>query len=63
MSLYGGIDLHANNSVAVLLNEQDQVIYHPSLKSQGTHRPAQDGKTRTIKRASPILPPNIDTRI
>jgi hypothetical protein len=26
MSLYGGIDLHANNSVAVLLNEQDQVI-------------------------------------
>ena len=50
MSLYGGIDLHANNSVAVLLNEQDQVIYHPSLKSQGTHRPAQDGKTRTIKR-------------
>ena len=27
MSLYGGIDLHANNSVVVLLNEQDQVIY------------------------------------
>jgi len=27
MSLYGGIDLHANNSVIVLLNEQDQVIY------------------------------------
>ena len=26
MSLYGGIDLHANNSVIVLLNEQDQVI-------------------------------------
>jgi hypothetical protein len=26
MSLYGGIDLHANNSVVVLLNEQDQVI-------------------------------------
>jgi transposase len=25
--LYGGIDLHANNSVVVLLNEQDQVIY------------------------------------
>ena len=26
MSLYGGIDLHANNSVVVLLHEQDQVI-------------------------------------
>jgi transposase len=28
MSLYGGIDLHANNRVVVLLNEQDQVMYH-----------------------------------
>ena len=27
MPLYGGIDLHANNSVVVLLDEQDQVIY------------------------------------
>ena len=27
MPLYGGIDLHANNSVVVLLNEQDQVMY------------------------------------
>jgi hypothetical protein len=27
MPLYGGIDLHANNSVIVLLNEQDEVIY------------------------------------
>ena len=27
MPLYGGIDLHANNSVVVLLNDQDQVIY------------------------------------
>jgi transposase len=26
MPLYGGIDLHANNSVVVLLNEHDQVI-------------------------------------
>ena len=26
MPLYGGIDLHANNSVIVLLNEQDEVI-------------------------------------
>jgi hypothetical protein len=27
MSLYGGIDLHANHSVVVLLNQQDQVVY------------------------------------
>ena len=31
MSLYGGIDLHANNSVVVLLNEQDQVVYQKRL--------------------------------
>ncbi len=29
--LYGGIDLHANNSVVVLLNEQDQVMYQQRL--------------------------------
>jgi len=27
MPLYGGIDLHANNRVVILLDEQDQVIY------------------------------------
>jgi len=26
MSLYGGIDLHANNSVIVVINEQDEVL-------------------------------------
>jgi transposase len=31
MSLYGGIDLHANNSVVVVINEQDQVIYQKRL--------------------------------
>jgi transposase len=31
MPLYGGIDLHANNSVVVLLNAQDQVIYQKRL--------------------------------
>jgi transposase len=31
MTLYGGIDLHANNSVVVLLNEQDQVMYQQRL--------------------------------
>src|SRR5713101_3105894 len=31
MALYGGIDLHANNSVIVLINEQDEVIYRKRL--------------------------------
>ena len=31
MPLYGGIDLHANNSVVVLLDEQDQVVYQKRL--------------------------------
>jgi transposase len=31
MALYGGIDLHANNSVIVLLNEQDEGIYQKRL--------------------------------
>ena len=31
MTLYAGIDLHANNSVVVILNEQDQVMYHQRL--------------------------------
>ena len=31
MPLYGGIDLHANNSVIVLLNEQDEVLYQKRL--------------------------------
>ena len=35
MPLYGGIDLHANNRVVVLLNEQDQVIYQRRLANRG----------------------------
>ena len=37
MPLYGGIDLHANNSVVVLLTDQDQVIYQQRLPN---HLPA-----------------------
>ena len=36
MLLYGGIDLHANNSVVVLLDEQDQVIYQKRLPNDLT---------------------------
>jgi transposase len=31
MPLYGGIDLHAKTSVVVLLDEQDQMVYHQRL--------------------------------
>ena len=31
MPLYGGIDLHGNNSVVVLIDEQDQVLYQKRL--------------------------------
>ena len=27
MKLYGAIDLHSNNNVTVLIDEQDQVVY------------------------------------
>ena len=40
MPLYGGIDLHANNSVVVLLNDQDQVIYQKRLPLLGQWRMA-----------------------
>ena len=33
MVLYGGIDLHANNSVIVLLKEQDAVVYQKRLSN------------------------------
>jgi transposase len=33
MKLYGGIDLHANNSVVVLLDDQDQVVYQKRLSN------------------------------
>ena len=31
MKLYGGIDLHSNNSVVALLDEQDRVVYRKRL--------------------------------
>jgi transposase len=34
MPLYGGIDLHANNSVIALMNEQDEVIYQKRLPNE-----------------------------
>jgi hypothetical protein len=31
MKLYGGIDLHANNSVVVVIDEQDHTVYQKRL--------------------------------
>ena len=33
MKLYGGIDLHSNNSVLVLIDEEDRVIYEKRLRN------------------------------
>ena len=37
MALYARIDLHANNSVVVLLKEQDQVISQQRFATQDRH--------------------------
>lgn len=34
MKLYGGIDLHSNNSVLVLIDEQDEVVYEKRLDNK-----------------------------
>lgn len=34
MKLYGGIDLHSNNSVLVLIDEQDKVVYEKRLDNK-----------------------------
>src|SRR2546422_4051037 len=34
MALYAGIDLHANNSVVVVLDEQDHVVYQRRLRNE-----------------------------
>lgn len=37
MALYGGIDLHANNSVIVIIDDQDRVVDHKRLPNQLDH--------------------------
>ena len=36
MKLYGGIDLHSNNSVVALLDEEDHVVYRQRLANDAT---------------------------
>lgn len=33
MKLYGGIDLHSNNSVLVLIDEEDRVVVEKRLRN------------------------------
>jgi len=34
MALYAGIDRHANNSVVVVLDEQEHVVYQKRLRNE-----------------------------
>ena len=34
MKLYGGIDLHSNNSVVALLDEEEQLVYRKRLRQE-----------------------------
>ena len=34
MKLYGGIDLHSNNSVTALLDQEDKVVYRRRLPNE-----------------------------
>ena len=36
MKLYGGIDLHSNNSVVALLDEEDREVYRKRLANEAT---------------------------
>ena len=35
MKLYGGIDLHSNNSVVALLDEEERLVYRKRLANDG----------------------------
>jgi hypothetical protein len=50
MKLYGADDLHSSNNVAVVINEQDQVIYHNRL-------PNDLSKIVEVYRGLPNWPP------
>ena len=34
MKLYAGIDLHANNSVVVVIDEDDRILYQKRLRNE-----------------------------
>ena len=48
MKLYGAIDLHSNNNVTVLIDEQDQVVYQKRLPLMNCADEQIDPLERTI---------------
>src|SRR5687768_14112986 len=51
MKLYGAIDLHSNNNVTVLMDEQDQVVYQKRLANEsGINYPAALGLSGSVSR-------------
>src|SRR5215813_5790418 len=62
MPLYGGIDLHANNSVVVVLNEQDEVIYQKRLANDLATILGQLAPYHQKRREAPAFRPGMDRR-
>ena len=52
MPLYGGIDLHANNKVVVLLDEQDLMVYQQRFSN---HVPTIFMKWKTTRSGSALV--------
>src|SRR4030095_316528 len=62
MPLYGGIDLHANNSVVVVLNEQDEVIYQKRLANDLNTILGQLAPYHQKRREAPSFTAGMDRR-
>ena len=61
MKSYAGIDLHETNSVIVVLDDDDRVLYQQRLRNElaGSSRPSPPSVRRC--RALPWSPPIIGT--
>ena len=55
--LYGGIDLHANNSVMVLVNEQDDIVYESASRKIWKKFLSNSALITNTSRASSSNPP------
>lgn len=63
MPLYGDIDLHANTSVVVLLNDQEQVIYQKRLPNHlpTILAPLNLGAIVEVSSSCALLPERVQT--
>jgi hypothetical protein len=55
--LYGGIDLHANNCVMVLVNEQDDIVYEKRIPNDFEKFLSNSALIMNTSRASSSNPP------